>query len=423
MDINKVLNDSNNNINMTYYSKNLLDPGFNVVGELHVGHPLQPTESCFGGGDSYISTMSVQRNTNLAAGTWSVITSDLIIGDTTVKVFSSDLTNNAIYIGGDLIYHGFKMGVKDGLSSDGVLGRSSMQQWTGSSWQDITYMVTKADPPYWTYSKQLFSVSDSAIQVRYRNRSGWTKNTLNGINKYWTRIILTSDLGQSPTINYAKLHPSRKEINKDGFVEYFGDARPFAILPFHFGLFSGTSSEINAGDQDLFLTKSIFMGGQTNSFSGTGNKDITTGAALPLPPDLDTSIPIKAQFVYTGDGLSAGNAVFGISLGGSFSGSQIYKTSGSAGVTNPTALETSIETIVPFTGSDTLLQNQFSVELDLSLARPNPQSDLGGFIWFATTRKLSNVSDTYTGVVNMLGVRFQYTKWSEGGHLSGYTTY
>ena len=422
--VNKVQNNYNAKLDMTYYSKQVLDSGFNVLGELHVGTPAYPTESCFGEGDCYISGMSVQTNTNSAAGTWSIISSDKFLGVNSFKVFPSDTVNNAIYVGGDFQYHGIKYGTVNGVTSDITMSRAKIQQWTGTTWDDITYMVSKAEPPYWTYSKSLFNTAGQEDNVRYRNRSSWTKSTLNGINKYWSRIILTSDLDQSPTLNYIKLHSSRKEINSDGFVEYFGNSRPYSVLPFHFGLFGTSSSEINTGDQDLFLTKDIFMGIEGNTFPPVGNKDTRLGASLPLPPELDTSFPVKAQFIYMGDGLMSGNVPFIMSLGASFSGTNIQKTSVLA--PSDTVYRNSKNTLIAFTGmADSFTQKQFSLDLDLSSIKSNPSSDLGGFIWFTAARasKTYNTSDSYTGTVNMLGVKLQYVKWSDGGHIAGYASY
>lgn len=307
------------------------DEGLNVIGELHVGMPEAPTESVFGGGDSYTRGMLVYTF-NPAGSVWTDVSAAARSASGSTFTFPAVAVNNAIYvasslccIGGDFLQH---FGIKLSQTVATVLGGGAIviEYWDGGSWTAINHMSTLSNSPWTQYAKALFERTGSE-QLRYEEAflSGWTKNdpmTL-GTDYFWIRFRISSGITTAPTFQQFKLHTNRTEINADGVVEFFGAARPERELVAHIQIATAVvgSAPANASvdftaTTTLSLTRNQFNDNQVHSY----------GQIITIPTGLDTSLPVTVEAVWYPDTNNAGNVELEIipgqlSVGDLFDGS------------------------------------------------------------------------------------------------------
>jgi len=411
LDKEKINNLNNRNVEMMFYNLGegvSQDKGINIYSELNVGNYNKPVESVFGGGDSYTKTMKVLTNTNLAAGAFNDIT-DALQAETTTNLFASDITDNTCYIGGDLEFYGIKIDQITALNSD-HFERIEVSQFTSDGWLNINHMSTNSNT-HQNYSNKILSQANNSTQIRFRNRSNLAKSVLNGENKYWTRLRITSDIPSTPSSSHIKLHSSRYEINADGFVEYFGNSRPIADIPIHLSNFNESSLASKTTSQDLFLSQVLYAGLKFNSFAG--NKDSTLGNAFIVPNNLDTSIPVQVSLTFTVDNSLAGFVEIQNNIGVSNGGDAVFLTQGVApSDTIHSHLTTSLISIG--TGEQ---HTQKSLKVNLNLHDIDVNDSV---FWYSIVRNAfsGSASDNYIGDFNLISCNMRYAKYREGDHLS-----
>jgi len=285
------------------------DEGIKIVGELSVGTKERPSESVFGEGDSSIVGMHILTNTNLEAGTWNDITDELSSpSGSRANLFAATGSGNALYIGvDDYQFAGIKIeSILSAFSSNGGL---DTEYWTGT-WTDLNVMETDANAPYNQRADNILR-TNTTTQIRFNIRPGWIKKTLNGINAYWFRIVIViSPSTGNPSAERIKYHTNRTEVNKDGVVEYFGNARIQRQIPlsFLFDLSGYTSTDTNVdynNDLNLFLV---------NNVRGKNARD-GAGSIVRLPEGLDTSLPITFNLYWAPDTAGAGNVEHELYIG------------------------------------------------------------------------------------------------------------
>jgi hypothetical protein len=169
------------------------DAGFVFYGEVAVGSPGAGKETVLGEGDSYTFGMNVFRNTNLEAGAWSDITAQMKSGaGSTAAIFPGVAANNACFIGGPRTFSGVKTLVTAAL----LLGAGAIdyQYWNGAAWVSFDVLATQSNSPYAPYANDTLTRVQSD-QIRFEDfLSNWVQKTVNGVNAYWIRIVVTSPI-------------------------------------------------------------------------------------------------------------------------------------------------------------------------------------------------------------------------------------
>ena len=280
------------------------DVALQVTAEFHVGSEDRPRESAFGGGDSHTRNVAYLRNTNLEAGTWSNITTQLAYQDAvTAPLFSGTLVGNSFYVGGDQPFSGLKAE----MTTARVGGAIVLEYWNGAAWVQIPHLSSDANFPYMQYAQDALSRVNSE-QIRFGTAAitGWTTKSLNGITKYWIRWRVTTALTTIPAADRVKVHTNRTEINADGTVEYFGSAEPQRQLMWHRSLME----ELDGFAQpdatiDIAITPTLSVRARNNRWQD-GNKDGST-TFLQATPGLDTSRPIVYDVGWAPEATGAGN--------------------------------------------------------------------------------------------------------------------
>lgn len=262
------------------------DEGVKIVGELSVGHPYRPSESCFGEGDSSVLDMFVFSNDNGTSGTWvdNTAAAKSVVGST-FSMFQGVAAENCCYVGNtERTFPGVKV---EGLLPALDIGTGSLvvEYWNGA-WTEIHVMETNADPPFDQHADALFQTTGN-IQVRLDDVTDWSLTTLNTVNAYWLRFRIVTAVTTAPTAERIKCHTNRAEINRDGFTEFFGGAeqtRQISLSPL--AILAGFSASSYIVDAHPDTRLQLWYVRRDN------NKKDGSGSNFQLPRGLDTSKPI-----------------------------------------------------------------------------------------------------------------------------------
>ena len=199
----------------------------------------------------------------------------------------------------------------------------------------------------------------------------------------------------SPKIDQIKLHPSRLEINADGYPESFGNARNTQILQLNIG--SGQPIEGNMQSQDIYVDENIGVGFLTNRFTTTTDM---LGFPINFPDNLDTSSPIS--LVWSGRATNAASITWTIRW-------VIVTPDATLYTVEPAASGNAFSTTT--TRTTVIGDNEiFTVELDVSSAIPSRQGGFGDQLW------LTIQPTTLSGSFDLTNIGAEYWTWSEGGH-------
>jgi len=392
------------------------DEGVNILGELHVGTPRKPAESVFGEGDSYTGGMLVYTYDGTTSATENVSVSARSSSNSTFGFVNTDVDSSiycasTIICDGDLNDYIPHYGIKANILSghDGTGNVIAEYYTSGGTWEEIKTMSTDSGGSYYPHAGQLFENIGSQ-QVRYNNLVkfdglGKTDPVGYGTDLYWIRFRIETQTDIAPIFEQFKLHSSRFEINSDGWIEYFGRARPISRLPWEIGVLEKAATA--PGDQDLYLGDMLDVGGKKNRLD-TGDID-RVGFKTSLPFDCDTSTPIVFDWsciVATG----GGDIDWVIRWGFNSDGDNVYR---SAPGSDPVNMRTYIVTEPAPATADTVKWYRTTLDISDMLARRS-----GGFsdtIWLTIQR--TGTTDTNNSDVSLVAIGANYTKWSEGGHI------
>jgi hypothetical protein len=380
------------------------DEGVHILGELHVGSPTRPVESSFGEGDSYTSKMLVYTY-NASTSAFEDVTVSAASNINSSFSFPGTAVDNSVYVAstvdtdsGKANHYGIKIDV---LNAHDGTGKIITEYWNGSAWVEVVIMVTDGTSPFLPEATSEFEASGSH-QIRYDNRlvvDGWTLSDPvgYGTDLYWVRYRVVSATNVAPEIEQIKLHSSRFEINGDGWIEYFGKARPIGKLPWNSNQFQPAST--NPANGDVFYSANLDIGLVENSLSN-GNR---IGFQSTVPLDCDTSTPIDLNIALRPD--STGVWEYTVRWAHITPGSSAYPTSVAAPVTHPN--EQSVTTSASVT-TNTVEWVHLDIDVSESISRrANGFADI-------VALTIESVSGPTVDIIDIDG---NYTKWCEGGHI------
>ncbi len=394
------------------------DEGQKVFGELGVGRPEQGRESVFGEGDSYTRGMVVYTY-NPSGAVWTDVSVAASSGSGSTFTFPAIALNNAIYFASGL-HNGDYLktpGIKVNTLTAVVLGGGAivLEYWNGAAWVERTHMSTSSGGNYKTYGEAIFERVQSD-QVRFDiNTDDAAKNDpmTHGTDYFWHRWRISSGVTTVPIFEQFKLHSNRTEINADGYVEYFGDARiRQKINGFTLGNFQASSS--SPANQDVFIGDA---GGARIGYGLIENEFQTTldqiARAQRVSPNTDTSSGVDITFSYFLQAASgAGETVrFAVEWAITRDGDGIVDSTGNTG--NTTIQETILDVTVDSAPAD--IQMTDTIRIGIEGLLPNPEAAFGDILWIEFKRYGS--VDSYSSNVILVDISAKYWSWTPGAHV------
>lgn len=283
-----------------------------------------------------------------------------------------------------------------------------------SLWEEVHYLMKESEDPYTPYAESIFELTGS-FQLWYNLLLGkelkWSINDPMSLGNdyYWIRIRIKSAITVPPIIQQFKLHSNRSEIEADGYQQYFGNSRYFRSLPWDAGLFQAAgSSPLN---QDLYLSDTLDRGYIENKFVSSAIDRI--GLNSRIPPELDTSSPIRLIWTVITDNTSLGNIEWNINWGWSTDGGLVYDSSAGSPTTHPTQQTLDLIDEAP----NQYTQKSYMVDLDISKMLATRPGGFGDILWITIQRSGTSINDTHTGNVSLLNIEPLYSSVSLGGHI------
>lgn len=404
------------NIIIDFVSRLEDNPGHHFTKTLNVGVAEKGYESCFGEGFPTVRGMRIYNYDN---STFTDVTDVAASPSGSTFTMGTDI-DDAVYVTWDLInsdtadYSKF-FGLFNNVTTAMVEGAGSAQweYWDGDSWELLTEMVTEARSPYYPSNGHSFEYT-GLHNIRFNNHelnNHWAKSNPPGTgpSTYWLRFRITTAITTGPTIQYIKMHTNRTEINADGWLEYFGNARPIGRLPWDIGLLEPAVD--SPSDQDVYLSDNLDVGRLENMFeNATVDR---SGFVGHLPFDFDTSCPIKLRVSMFSVGTSGGNIRWVLRIAKSSDGDSVYETRQKAPPTAPE--QTEIISILP-APSTLNVQLTHEFEFDVSQMVSRRSSGFGDLLWITLERTGNHGDDTHNDDIAAISISAYYTRWCEGGH-------
>lgn len=399
------------------------DHAFHSTEEVHIGVPERGVSTSVGEGASITRGMLVY---NYNGSTYTDVTAEAksSIGGTFTLGIG---INNAIYISRDLIdlrtsdYQKF-LGISIELTQAFNLGAGTTvwEYYNGSGWSSFMVMRTQALYPYLPYSiKDPTSLVDTnKFHIRFNieliktGTGEWIKNDppSTGANRYWVRYRVSTEITQGAIFNQIKMHTNGTKFNEDGWLAYFGTARPVGTLTWDAGLFEpfGGATPTN---QDMYVSDTLGVGRVENNYEdGTIDR---VGMNTSLPLDCDVSCPIRFQWSWVLSATSTGFCRWIVRWGYTSDTSSVYFSTVAAPGTGPN--EQSITLDVPLNGIAANTQITSSISIGFSNTVARRSGGYGDIIWVVLER--DGGADSYSGSVALINITPKYFKWCEGGHI------
>jgi len=301
-------------VSMCHVSDNEGDEGTGIKGELHVGSPEKPSETCLGEGDSYTRGMNVLTTDSTATsttdgGNLTDVSSAAQSPSGSTFSFQGTSANHTILIGSEIVNASSSDVVKtwgikvlQSTAAVEVTPKSFVfEYWNGTNWTEFNVMTTNSSL-YYRYANEVFIRSNISEHIRFgltENDIGsdWAKKTINGKNLYWTRIRINTTITTAPVFQQFKISNSRFEANSDGTNTFHGLSR-FRRTITSTGNVFGESGGVT--DSNVSVGSGGIPTGWTHNIKNSKLNGV--GDALyyqiDIPKGIDTSQPLILNLKY-----------------------------------------------------------------------------------------------------------------------------
>jgi len=278
------------NVHMNYRENEGAERAQKLTTEMWVGMPERGRETLLGEGDSYTRGMLVYYYN---ASVYSDRTASVRQADDGAGLSMAFATSVCVYVttllGSGVRVPGLQIKVDAAAG-----GEPGWAFWSGAAWEQLHIMTSRANGTYLQRGRVLLTEA-GWYQVRFSDvevaRSVAADPLAIGKTGHWVRMCYSSAGAPDARIDQIKVHANAAKINSDGFVEYFGTARPVARLPL-------LHRSWEADDMDLYYDSSRKISKGANKYDSASSK---SGTFFVMPMDIDTSCPLRITFYYATD--------------------------------------------------------------------------------------------------------------------------
>lgn len=394
----------------------------------------------FGNGTQYTDTtwFSVTQGTVNYGSQWKFRgksggfdTGNITIGTTSINLQSHSIpafinTNGStLYIGNVAViqFPHIDIQISSVLTTTSTAFPStSVVEWeyyNGSTWINLPLTAIHNENPYHNQGDYTFGYDDVIMPPKTRAnysvmfgpiKNTWSAVTVNGILGYWVRVrvIDSANITKVPIVSNISLGSSHAKINEDGFVVYYGDARPVVneVVGLSRLCATGTTGEVApTAVRQICSASPIISFNSPNAYWGPG---VITAACFtwPVPENIDSSTPLKFHGVFSHDASTGTqNSIWQIDYAFiTTTGGVLSANSG----TGTFGTRTSGAVTIPISATAGAVQSN---SISLNIAGLLPETTI---VWFKISRQGTNPSDTFTGPVYLSSIHFQYAIWAAG---------
>lgn len=387
------------------------DDKYRVFNEFSVGNPGYGKESIFGEGDSYTNGMLVYTYDGT---TYTDISEEAKSPTSSTFSFPSSGTTREIYIASTKVHNGtmnpilhwgIKASIATSASTDGEI---VSEYWNGASWVEFNTMSTESSGSYFPHANKIFERTGSEqIRYTYILDQDWAVNdpVSYGSNLYWARFRAVTVPTTLPVFEQFKLHTNRTEINSDGFMEYFGQARPVRSITLP-DFYSAVNSP---ADRDIFIQDDFAIGKIENKF--VNNSIDQSSILMYLPSDIDTSCPIDLHLVFFQEDGNNQSVDWTIRWIINRENDPLYPNVQDAPTTNPNIKSKNVSAIPVGDNQQTTLTVQMDIPEFLA-STSNHKNDILGI----QIQRNGN-TDNNNGDITLIVAQLFYVAHNQGGHI------
>lgn len=406
LDILKIRNPYNVKINARFQSSQFGSYFQNFLGDIVFGTKKNPAKLAIGEGTYDVGGIQIFTNTNGENGTWTDNTFAAVSMESPpLNIFPGTESGNCLYIGRDDNPVGVKIYVTTSTSSYTSQEDTVWEYWNGTNWIEFNVSQTTTQPPYYHDGANFIShIGKYQIRFGITTATPLVAKILNGENKKWVRLRLVNNISNIPIAEYCKLHVNSKEVNADGFTEYYGDSRPVTSL----NIWRNGGENTN----NIFLSSTFSL--KTFTFLYGNFSQISMNGYIPA--DADVGFPIKIKISLVGDNDNSGI----VNLIARYTTTNISSTIFlSSSAPSAAVNEKSISINIPITASSQEFRGVFDIDISKFLINPsNKEADL---LWLSIERDTTNnINDTYVGNISVVNIDTKYIKMYSGAHLLNY---
>jgi len=358
------------------------------------------------------------------------LTTTVIVGTTawgvvaqSAKMFpATPAIGDAFYIGSNLLmkFPGTLMSMIKPIttSSGSSTGVVTWEYWNGSAWVTLNFMSTLATAPYTNRADKslafglvITNPNTIGLNQRFGNiNSTWATTTINGTLAYWMRIRIINAvlITQVPTVTWVRLHSNFARVGPDGYVEYFGTARPRTTEPIQLGTMFNGGIETPTSQRLIGVTSpaiisitplyDVFANNVTASLSSVWKPPMETDSSSNLFVRVSGSISTPA----------GGNFVMQINYAFIVANDVIGNTTGTTTAIGKTAVNFVF-------ASPSTVQGAYNITIPVNISGLDPTIHT---VWLKLSRLGADAADTATAALYIHAVTFSTVKWSAGEYYS-----
>lgn len=295
-----------------------------LTDRLVIGQPGGGFAAVLGEGPSYQDGLVVFTATGAGAGDGSSFvtqTANALTG-TTNWSFQGTGTENAVYIGTTALDQAAALlrpwGARFGVNTARVGGTIILEVWSGAAWVQIGMQdMDRAEPNTTRGPNPFGTVAGGGSQIRagiltsrmifpgfLLSATTQASKSVNGVTAYWLRFRVTATITTLPQFRDVALHSSHFDANALGGREAFGEARRMRKLVTHQNIGDDGGGGDNApGNSDIAISSTVTISPLSNSF----RRGDAIGLTIPVPYDIDPSLPLSLRIVWLTTGAETGN--------------------------------------------------------------------------------------------------------------------
>ena len=249
------------------------------------------------------------------------------------------------------------------------------------------------------------------FQYRFGTLSSWATTSVNGTTAYWARcrVLDASVITQDPVVSHMALMTNNSTTNADGFLEYYGNARPVKSLTWTCQNFARTGAtgtpardSFQPGNSggvlvDMDVDRARLDNGQVDGVAH----------GFSLPTGIDTSEQLRLTVFYVPE---SGTGDIAVDLAHVFTklGDTMGDIGGSVASEIPVSSGIITETMPNIAGKIG------SIVFDIDLSAQCGCD--GTHMWFNFIRRGTDAADTFGGFVIITSISVQYRIWTDGSY-------
>lgn len=417
LDQDKINNPNNTKLNAKFYSFKNSKKYQTYTGELRIGSLQDPTLLSIGEGRYDSKNLILLTNDNLEDGNWVDLTKEAkSTNNSTFHFFQNINPGNCCYVGFINNIYGFKINVTKSLIIPTSRNNIITEYWNGNEWKYLHTMQTKAIKPFYINTMSFLSYKEKQhLRFGITSQTEMPNKIINGINRKWIRFRLINEITELPEIEYIKIHTNNTCINKDGFIEFFGESRIEHKLNISLENMNHFNDTTHLGNQPIYLSKNIGILRKNNCFGNNHHSRLSY--VNYLPKNLDISFPLKMKLSFLVDNDSEGNIEFIFRIGYTAEDTNLYISENNVNDPN-SVLSKKIKYIKE---NSKFKDTRAEISLDIDNININPEGN-SYLMWIGLERDARDINDndTYNGNVILLQLSVFGIVWNNGAHILGY---